>query len=153
MRQFLFGILLTSLIGCGGGADGGKPVYSASGTVTLFGNPLPTATVAFAPQDGQPTAFGTTDAEGKFTLTTYDFEDGAAAGKFKVVITKSAPAATEAAPEGADHDADGGGGHDGESATGVTASLVPPKYSAVDQTPLQAEVKASGENVFSFDIK
>ena len=144
------------MVGCGGdGATGGQTVFKASGVITMFGNPLAQATVAFAPQGDQPTAMGTTDAAGNFTLTTYDFGDGAAEGSYKVVVSKSVVAKTaEEAPEGADHDADPeNGGHDAADAAASAVGLVPQQYTTAADTPFTADVKSSGENKFSFDIK
>ncbi|MEO2013636.1 MAG: carboxypeptidase-like regulatory domain-containing protein [Fuerstiella sp.] len=162
MNQLLsFALLMTTqlLVGCGGGgATGGQPVFPASGTVTMFGKPLAQATVAFAPQGNQPTAIGTTDAEGNFKLTTYDFGDGAAEGSYKVVVSKAAGAAAAAAgddgEEGADHDADddAAGDHDGPE-EGATTELVPQQYTTAADTPFSADVKSSGENSFTFEIK
>lgn len=151
-----------TLAGCGTATDANQqPVYPVTGTVTMFGAPLADAMVAFAPLESQPTAIGRTDSEGKFVLTSYDYGDGAAEGKFKVVINKSAPApATSdsgAAGGGGDHEAaeEAAGSHDAESASGAAGAdqLVPPQYTTSTDTPLSADVKASGENNFTFEIK
>lgn len=164
MNQILFGvsILLTlSVAGCGSGAEGGKPVFPASGTVKMFGGPLSGATVAFAPTaEGQPTAIGRTDNEGKFVLTTYDYEDGAAEGKYKVVISKSAPVK----PTGSSSASGGQGGHEddpalnshgasGASGGAEEVDLVPPQYSSSSTTTLTAEVTSSGPNEFLLEIE
>jgi hypothetical protein len=160
--SFVSAILLSISLAASGCSDPGsalkKPVYSASGTVKLFGAPIGGATVAFAPQDGQPTAFGTTDAQGNFTLTTYDFKDGAAVGKYKVVISKVATTAAKSVAGGADHEAEAeavsaANSHDAEGAALASASLVPPQYGSAADSPLTAEVKSSGDNVFDFDLK
>ncbi len=132
-----------------------KPVFTAGGTVTLFGAPIAGATVAFAPQEGQPTAFGTTDDNGKFSLTTYDFKDGAAAGRFKVVVSKTASVAEQTMTGAGDHEAEANSAnsHNAKDAAGGTAVLVPRQYSSASETPLTAEVKSGGENVFTFDLK
>lgn len=163
MSRFLCIVSLVAtctLVGCGGGdgASGGVPVFPVSGSVKMLGSPLANATVAFAPQGDQPTAVGTTDAQGNFQLTTYEFGDGAAEGSYKIVISKSS------APAGGG----GGGGQEGdheaaEAAASVhsavkkegesTAQLVPAQYTSGAETPLTAEVKSSGENVFNLEIK
>lgn len=79
------------LAGCGGG-DGVErlPVHPVKGAIVLDGKPLANAQVAFHPKN--PTdqrakvASATTDAEGKFQLTTYDANDGAVAGEFVVTV-------------------------------------------------------------------
>ena len=154
--------LMITISGCGGSSDGGtprQPVYPVAGSIKLFGSPLPGATVAFAPQDGQPTAFGTTDEQGNFKLTTYDFQDGAAAGKFKVVVSKSANSAASAGNvatgDGSDHEAEAAAAnsHDARNAKGGSVGLVPPQYSNSQDTPLAADVNSSGDNSFNFDLK
>lgn len=150
-----------TLAGCGGGTDAGQqPVYPVTGTVTMFGAPLPDAMVAFAPQESQPTAIGRTDESGNFVLTSYDFGDGAAEGKFKVVINKSAPAQPvgSSSDGGGDHEAAevAAGSHDAsesDGGAGGAGQLVPPQYTTSTDTPFSAEVKAGGENNFTFDIK
>ena len=77
------------LAGCGGGAtEGRKPVYPTSGRITMSGSPVIGATVSFAPREGQPVAMGRTNDAGEYVLTTYDGGDGAAAGRFSVVVNK-----------------------------------------------------------------
>lgn len=152
----LFAICI--LVGCGGGESPGKPVFPASGTVTVFGAPLADATIAFAPTaEGQPTAIGRTDKTGKFTLTTYEYADGAAEGTYKVVVTKTVSAApAPSAGEASGHDSDNAAAnsHAASKATaGESVELVPPQYGSSSTTPLTAEVKSGGENVFPFAIE
>lgn len=65
--------------------------YKVSGQVLLGDKPVPGATVVFHPVD--PSKFkwderpqGRTDNEGRFTLTTYEGNDGAPAGEYQVAI-------------------------------------------------------------------
>ena len=62
------------------------------GIVVLDNQPVPEATVLFIPEGGtgQP-AYGTTDENGKFQLTTFKENDGALPGAYKVTVTKSVP--------------------------------------------------------------
>ena len=150
-------VVLTAT-GCGGGGTSPrKAVYTATGSIKVFGAPLGGATVAFAPLDNQPTAFGTTDDQGNFKLTTYDYQDGAAAGKFKVIVSKTAPTAEDGTTTdgGEDHEAAEAtmGGHDAKGAAASKVSLLPAQYNSIESTPLTAEVKSSGDNVFDFDLK
>ena len=143
------------LLGCGGSEKKDQtPVFPVSGSVKMFGAPLADATVAFAPEGNQPTAVGTTDSEGNFQLTTYDFGDGAAEGSYHVVVSKSAAAPAAEVAEGEGHDADDADdGHDASGGGKSDTELVPAQYSSTEETPLSAEVKSSGENVFKFEIK
>jgi hypothetical protein len=76
--------------GCGGKYT---PV-PVSGVVTLDGRPVEGATVYFYAvgddKDGRP-AFGTTDKDGVFRLSTMGHEDGALPRRYKVVVTKYVP--------------------------------------------------------------
>ncbi|MCA9050851.1 MAG: carboxypeptidase regulatory-like domain-containing protein, partial [Planctomycetaceae bacterium] len=64
---------LMLLAGCSGGGDANRqPTFPVTGTVTLGGGPLAGAAVTFSPKDGQPVATARTDANGKYSLTTYD---------------------------------------------------------------------------------
>lgn len=75
--------------GCGPKSDR-LPVFPVSGTLVYKGQPLPNALVAFHPTDkSDPRATSsraTTDAEGKFSLSTYEANDGAPAGQYKVTV-------------------------------------------------------------------
>lgn len=140
-----------ALVGCGDdGATDGQAVFPVSGNVKMSGSPLADATVAFVGDGEQPTATATTDADGNYELTTYESGDGAAEGNYKVVISKSPPVAASKQTES--------GGHAPESTTGHSAKpksteLLPKQYTSSDDTPLTANVKSSGDNVFDFEIK
>lgn len=69
--------------GCGG-------LVPVQGEVTLDGRPVPSAKVLFVPAAGGRPAEGTTDAMGKFRLTTNSPQDGAAAGEYVVTVTARA---------------------------------------------------------------
>jgi len=147
-----------TLTGCGGDTDPGRqPVFPVTGTVTMHGAPLGGATVAFAPQAGQPTAVGKTDAEGKFTLTTYAYGDGAAAGSFRVVISKTIAGPPSGEIDAGDHEAseEAAGAHDAanDENGGAGAEMVPPQYASSADTPFTVEVKTSGENDFPLPIE
>ena len=161
MYRVVFAVLLLAactLTGCGGGDEAGRqPVYAVTGTITMHGSPLSGAVVSFAPSDGQPTAVGRTDDNGKFQLTTYEFGDGAAAGAFRVVVSKAfaddGGAAAGGDGGGDDHEAaeEAASGHDADS-SGVEGEMVPTQYTRAADTPLSVEVKTSGENNFTLEI-
>jgi len=148
------------LSGCGGGAsEGRQPVHATRGVITMSGGPLVGATVTFAPLDGQPVAIGRTNDSGEFILTTYDGGDGAAAGKYSVVVMKvssgsAAPAEEAHSPDGSTPIADGHdatAGADGDD--GADGSLIPIAFTKSAETPFSATVEAGAENKFDFDIK
>lgn len=65
--------------------------FPVRGKVLYYNQPAQHATVIFHPQGGSEEVqklrpHGTVDAEGNFTLTTYDPDDGAPAGDYKVTV-------------------------------------------------------------------
>lgn len=89
----LIGLALTvALAGCGG--SGNPTTYPVSGVVLQNGKGVANVNVAFFPESG-PSASGRTDADGKFTLTTFETGDGAVAGEQKVAITPVSQVASD----------------------------------------------------------
>lgn len=77
-----------------------QPTHPVQGQVTLDGKPVANATIVFKPVDGskfkwreQPQA--KSDAEGRFTVFTYEANDGAPTGDYKVGIAILADAEEE----------------------------------------------------------
>jgi hypothetical protein len=130
----------------------------------MAGSPVANAVVTFSPEAGQPVAMARTDGSGKYTLTTYDANDGAALGDYKVMVTKAAPsksgaasalhdpanprAATEYAEQAhaAARKSGGSGGQDSDA-------LLPARYGRKGDTDLRATVTDGGENAFDFDLQ
>lgn len=98
LRRFLVllsSVVLTSAIGCSSSGEFGTA--SASGTVTLNGQPVPDLVVTFTPKPAAgntnpgKSATGRTDAQGKFTLSTYSMGDGAIVGSHQVAVSLDGP--------------------------------------------------------------
>lgn len=135
-RCFILGVLICApyFVGC-------KPappeIVKASGVVSINDEPLPNATVSFVPMaeglNGSHKSSGTSDAEGKFTLSLYSGE-GVYAGLNKVTIQEG-PAPDEARSM----DADGAKIWSDYKAT-LKNRPIPKKYMSIGQTPLAFEV-------------
>ena len=145
-------LLSAFLVGCGGSSappSKNPPVYKAGGTVTLNGTPVEGASVRFMRGDGKAGGSATTDAQGKFVLSTYAAGDGVAAGDYMVGITKfdlskvdrgvGAPGDANYRPPAAD--------------SPPPKNLLPTKYAEPTPMGLSASVKAEGTNDFTFDLK
>jgi hypothetical protein len=123
--SFVAGLALV-LAGCGGGKY--QPVSGQ--VVTPDGSPvtgLDGGTIVFETTNeaGEPlSASGAIDAEGKFTLGTETVNDGAAAGKHKVLITP--PAATGDVPP---------------------PPVIDPKYQSFETSGLEIEVKEGSNDL------
>jgi hypothetical protein len=112
-------VVAAALTGCGG-------PESLSGTVTLDGEPLTEAAVAFFPQGSNAESIvGMTDKDGRFVITPAAGST-IAYGKYKVIVTKRA----EATPAQIE-------------AFIVPDELIPAKYSDLSQTELEVEVNSS----------
>ncbi|GAB6187363.1 carboxypeptidase regulatory-like domain-containing protein [Thermopirellula anaerolimosa] len=154
---------LMATAGCPGGGGAKLNTVKVTGTVTLDGTPLPGATVTFSPKsEGARAAFGTTDENGRFTLTTLNPGDGAIPGSYAVAVSKPVASASSSpsqdprafsgsiSPEEAARikaQAQGGG-----AAAAAAANVVPAKYASADTSGLTAEVKAGGDNNFPFEL-
>lgn len=83
----------TFLLGCGSGGDDRRlPVFRVTGRVSYRGAAAEGARVMLHPTDPEKTKaglfpHGTTDASGRFSLTTYEQGDGAPAGQYRATVT------------------------------------------------------------------
>lgn len=82
----LASLAMLLLVGCGGGE---RTPYPVSGQVTFRKKPLAEAVVTFHPQPGRPPGHplsAITDAEGRFSLSTWNPKDGAPQGEYAVTV-------------------------------------------------------------------
>ncbi len=73
---------MSLLLGCGGGPK----LVPVSGQVLVDGKPLETGFIQVIPADERP-AGGVIGSDGRFTLTTYETNDGCALGTHQVIVT------------------------------------------------------------------
>jgi hypothetical protein len=130
----------SAAVGCSGSANN-QDRLPISGTVTLDGVPLKTGYVVFEPKSGQPTQSGGMIKDGKFEVPA---ADGAAPGTYSVAIF--------AGDESTQSNKYEPGTPEFEAAAMKISSkqLVPPRYNV--NSELKEEVKADGENHFSFTL-
>ena len=83
LSQILVLSTLAFLVGC----SSDERVATVHGTITLDGKPVGEASITFMPQEGGRPAFGVSDADGTYELTTFTAGDGALIGKHLVSIT------------------------------------------------------------------
>ncbi len=82
--------LAAVMSGCG--RSDRPPMSRVSGIISFQGRPLPQAKVSFIPEDKHlRPAMGTTDAQGRFTLTTYEPGDGAVTGPHRISVLARGP--------------------------------------------------------------
>jgi hypothetical protein len=157
--SFLPALLLLTLAGLSGcsGESGGPPPdrIPVSGIVTYKNAPVEGAIVTFFHDKAPRNASGTTDKDGKFTLTMIDPNDGAVAGTNVITVTKSdaaaAPAATGGPPSPADLAKKMAEMKTGDPKAKKGGGPLPAKYASQATTPLKEEVSAS-KNQFTLQL-
>jgi hypothetical protein len=116
-----------------------------SGRVTYKDQPVPKATVTFAPQSkGAKSAIGITDESGYFQLSTVNPRDGALVGQHQVSIVALAPFDGPVPP--------GAGAAMLEELESQGKPLIPQKFFSTVTSGLTADVK-SGSNTIDFPLK
>lgn len=121
--------LLAFVVGCG---NGRPATYPVTGSVTYQGQPVVGAQVMFRAA-GAPAAEGTTDGTGKFSLMTFDPNDGAVLGKHRVTVVKKVPL-------------------DPNDPYSAVKDGLPAIYGDMARSPLEKEV-TSGMNDFALELK
>lgn len=84
-RVAMLAAVLAVVSGCGPKHPETIPV---NGSVALDGKPVEGAAVVFTPEEGRM-ATGTTDASGRFQLSTFQLGDGALPGTHRVTVAKT----------------------------------------------------------------
>jgi hypothetical protein len=146
-------VVLLSLVGCGGGEKLNRPpVYKVRGKVTLQGKPVKGADVTFMNKETNKSAFGKTDDNGEYQLTTFNANDGAVEGKHDVTIVEIPPIASTPAIADVNTDAYQPPGI-GQDTMPAPKSSLPQKYADPSTSGLFGVVNKDGENVCDFDLK
>lgn len=101
MFLLVLGVWTVSLASCDQ-SEARTPTFAVTGRVLDGSKPLANATVVFHPLDGAdavtPRPRGKTDETGTFRLTTYDADDGAPAGQYRVTVEQWATPNPEQGP-------------------------------------------------------
>jgi len=135
------------LAGCGGG---GPKLCPVTGTVTYRNAPVEGAVVSFRCEAANKMATGTTDAQGRFELTTYQGGKGAVAGKHKVTVTKMSAPSGGTGPLSMEDAMKAGMKKQGPSAE--PKNLLPPKYADAARPLLEYTVSPGGANDFKIEL-
>ena len=94
----MFLALTTTCTGC---REPGPEIVPVTGTVLKDGQPVANASITFFAKTGRP-SYGSSDAEGRYTLEYAQDVEGAVVGEHTVTITKAGmgppPAVDESAP-------------------------------------------------------
>lgn len=121
----LSALAMSFLTGCGE-TDKGPRTVPAEGVVTLDGSPIEGASIVFIDDGGQYPARGRSDADGKFSLSAFEYKTGAVPGSYKAIVSRTVvETASEKGPPAGSEEAE----HAGEAAGQRVYNDLPPKYS------------------------
>ncbi len=144
--QVCGGVWLVAVLG---GCEKGPELLPAGGTVSYRGAPVDGATVTFRCEEANSVATGTTDAQGRFELSTYQAGKGAVAGKHKVTVTKSSAAGEPPSEAMSMEDAMKQGP---PQARARPEDGLPAKYGDPARPLLEFTVSPAGENDFQIEL-
>ncbi len=167
VRAFvLLHVVLCFSFGCGGGESGQVPVARTSGVVTYLDKPVEDAEVFFVPEGVSRTASGRTNANGEFSMTTYNTNDGAIVAANTILVVKSPPAsAADPSMSKIGNDEEAGKKAMAEyqktmmkteksnAKKDASPALIPRKYSDPKSSPLKFPVVAGEKNHFKIELK
>jgi hypothetical protein len=148
-RWFFSVVFLVSFGGCN--PSDRKPTAKVSVEVLHKGKPVDGAVVTSAIANESPPAIGTTDANGKCELSSYEASDGALIGTHAVTVMKQKFGKGKEKKTGdiADDTYDPGFGY---SPPPVVEDLLPAKYKLPASSGLSKEVK-KGKNEFKIELE
>lgn len=136
-------LLLVALL-CYGGCSSGDDRPSgvpAEGVVRYKGEPVEGADIAFSGEEGKRSAFGRTDDQGRFDLTSRETREGIPPGKYRVKMTQVG-VDSEWNPDW----------DPGKRPQEVAQSGIPKRYGSYETSELTASVAEDGPNEFEFEL-
>jgi hypothetical protein len=148
VRPWLWAIVpMLMLGGCGGADKDMPPLAKVTGKVMYKGKPVTNGSVIFTPIAGKggetgQVATGQLEADGSFTLTTFNTGDGAIIGQHNVTVES----------RGEDINTLNQPRADGTIAYVLPKPTVPKKYLTPAKTPLKYTVTPEG-NHFEIELK
>lgn len=129
------GLATMAVVGCGEAGPARVPLHRVLGKVLVDGQPEAGVEVRFRPADAPDSLdalvpYGRTDEQGNFVLGTYDPEDGAPAGRYKVTLF------WPDRPPGPQHPEDRLGG----------------VYATAERTSLEATIREGEQTIPTFEV-
>lgn len=148
-------LVMPCVVGCGAASDR-QELFKVTGTVTFKGAPVEGATVTFSSPTASRSAKGDTDANGKFSLTTFDTNDGAIAGEHAITIVKVASAGSSGATTEANAiemmKKNMGTINPEKTAESRPQTVLPARYADAKTSKEKRTVSATDVNDFKFDL-
>lgn len=146
-------VIVSFIQGCGGGGVELPQTVPVSGKVIFNGAPLEGAAVRFyCEETPDRPATGVTNGEGEFRLTTFNTNDGAQPGAYKVTVTKAGKGGAATSAE-AVYDPGSTDTSQFEMAADDSKNALPGSYASPATTPLKQTVTEAGPNDFTLEIE
>ena len=124
-----------------------RNVVPVSGILSYQGRPLEHYVISFVPiTEGAGSAIGTTDASGRFTLSTNKPNDGAAPGNYRVGVVYAGPPNTNDTP-GAESQIED------PKLLPKSPTPIPTKFNNPEKSEVTQEVPAGGLTDLKLDLK
>ncbi len=151
----VFLILFACLVplGCSSDNSSRVPVYKVTGKITYKGAPVAGADVTFNCTEANRSAFGRTNEEGVYKLTTFSSNDGAVDGKHSVTVQQAPPSKPAAPVASVETDQYVPPEMDLSTDPIAPKSTLPAMYSDPVTSGLIAVVNKDGENVIDFPLE
>lgn len=129
------------------------PVYPVHGVVKYNGEPVVGADVTFTSETANRSAFGRTDENGVYHLTTFSGNDGAVEGKQTVLIVKTLVATSTTQSPSIDSPDYVPPGYETEPvAAEEPKAIIPAKYAKAETSGLLAVVNPENDNEIDFNL-
>jgi len=145
--SYLFLITAGAVLSCTSGCGGYSNVGQVTGVITVEGEPLEGANIAFYPTDGRASQ-GVSDASGRYELNYIRKQKGAVIGEHIVTISTRVEAEIDYRGDTVAQD----GEQSTPTITAGKAETLPKKYVDRRTSDLRATV-TSGSNSFDFDLE
>jgi hypothetical protein len=133
-------------LACAGCGSDRAATFPVTGTVAFDdGQPVPYGIVEFRNEQSGLSARASLDNSGRFELGTYAADDGAPAGKYRIIVVQHFAVPPPDARVRI---------HDEHAAHDSSADIrVAPEVSDIAATPLRAEVRPDRKNLFDFEVQ
>ncbi|WP_417847718.1 hypothetical protein [Thalassoglobus sp.] len=160
MKSILTIILSFAIVplvaGCGSKSKSNQvEVFPVSGQLTWKGEPVAGADLVFFNADSEKSAFGRTDDQGRYQLTTFSANDGAVAGQQVITVTKTKATAEPVAVAETDSTdyVPPGLIHPGRNQrVAKPKPILPEKFSSQSTSTLTAVVEENNKNVIDLTL-
>ncbi len=138
--------------GCSGETVDRLPVFKVKGKVTLNGAAVSGADVTFSNKEANKSAFGKTNENGEYQLTTFAANDGAVAGKQDVSVVHVPPIPSTPALPSVEDTSYQPPGIGQSTMPAPPKSKVPAKYADAATSGLIAVVNEDNDNVVNLEL-